>query len=765
MKSPGKSASFGHFSLQTSKLSYFFLGWILGILAGCGAQSVADLHDKTATEGFSLQETDKLFVVDCLLPGQIRKLGSQMTYQTARRPIKTTAADCEIRGGEYVAYDRSDTASALRVWLPKAQEGDADAQVNVGEIYEKGPIGIADPMIAAQWYLKAAEQGSSRAQINLGYLYEKGLGVKQDKAAAINWYRKASGLANADLQFATVLEADYQKQLEEIKEESEGYKEEAKSLREQLERTRQQLEEQKLNSRTIDEQLNNIRNKLKDELKQSKAPPRTQTDTEEVIVKPEIKTVAKKDRQNEQQIIVSQNRLADMEANLKSLETEYHANAAMISLYMNTIDEKSQQANTTQEKLYVETLREKLSDAKNALSMQGEQIKETKNALALEQQTLEKLQKLPDLMMANAGPVIEIIDPPMTLTRGEPSYQLISIEKTKEIIGKISSRSGLKSLDINQQPVQTGMDGIFKSEIAIEDTPTVVKIIAIDNQNQRSMVSFKLLAPNQETMAAVNETPVKTVSNAYPSIKFGSFHALIIGNNKYANMPTLKTSVNDAKAVNEILRMRYGYKTKLLIDANRHQIMTAFDELRQKLTDQDNLLIYYAGHGDIDKSGQSAYWLPTDAEDNNTANWLSSINITNYLNVIPAKHILVIADSCYSGALTQGSIVRLPDGMPEIKREKWLNFMVKRKARTVMTSGGEEPVLDTGGGNHSVFANALLKALKSNKGLMVDYELYSRIANQVKKSASSIGFRQVPQYSALQHAGHEGSPFFFVPKI
>jgi hypothetical protein len=114
--------------------------------------------------------------------------------------------------------------------------------------------------------------------------------------------------------------------------------------------------------------------------------------------------------------------------------------------------------------------------------------------------------------------------------------------------------------------------------------------------------------------------------------------------------------------------------------------------------------------------------------------------------------------------MSQSSIVRLPKEMPEDKREKWLNFMMNRKARTVMTSGGVQPVLDSGSGNHSIFASALLRALKANKGLMVDYELYRVTAKQVKQSASLVGFQQMPQYSALQHAGHEGSPFFFIPK-
>lgn len=83
-------------------------------------------------------------LVDCLLPGQIRRLGTRMTYLSARRSVKTTERDCGVRGGEYVLFDRSDYASALTALLPKARSGDPVAQTYVGEIYEKG-LGLASP--------------------------------------------------------------------------------------------------------------------------------------------------------------------------------------------------------------------------------------------------------------------------------------------------------------------------------------------------------------------------------------------------------------------------------------------------------------------------------------------------------------------------------------------------------------------------------------------------------------------------------------------
>jgi hypothetical protein len=131
-------------------------------------------------------DPDKLLIVDCLLPGRVQRLGRSVTYLTARRPAKLTAGDCEIRGGEYVAYDRANYTTALQVWLADAERGDPKAQTYVGEIYERGLGRAADPATAASWYQRAAAQGYARAQINLGSLYEIGLGVARDKAKAHN---------------------------------------------------------------------------------------------------------------------------------------------------------------------------------------------------------------------------------------------------------------------------------------------------------------------------------------------------------------------------------------------------------------------------------------------------------------------------------------------------------------------------------------------------------------------------------------------------
>ena len=178
------------------------LAGALLLLIACGENHAGNSSDVTASAA-SAASTDDLLPVDCLLPGQIRQLGQQATYVTRPRPIKTSAQDCRIRGGEYVAYDRADYATALKVWLPRAQEGDPEAQNTVGDIYQKGSGLAPDYTLAAAWYQKAANQGYSPAEINLGLLYEKGLGVPRDQLKALDWYRRASGLQEGQIQLAS----------------------------------------------------------------------------------------------------------------------------------------------------------------------------------------------------------------------------------------------------------------------------------------------------------------------------------------------------------------------------------------------------------------------------------------------------------------------------------------------------------------------------------------------------------------------------------
>jgi Sel1 repeat-containing protein len=92
----------------------------------------------------------------------------------------------------WTAYKRGDFATALEIWRPRATQGVAFAQLNVGIMYYSGQGVPQDYGEAAKWYRLAAEQGDATAQGNLGFMYYSGQGVPQDYGEASKWYRLAA---------------------------------------------------------------------------------------------------------------------------------------------------------------------------------------------------------------------------------------------------------------------------------------------------------------------------------------------------------------------------------------------------------------------------------------------------------------------------------------------------------------------------------------------------------------------------------------------
>jgi uncharacterized caspase-like protein len=249
------------------------------------------------------------------------------------------------------------------------------------------------------------------------------------------------------------------------------------------------------------------------------------------------------------------------------------------------------------------------------------------------------------------------------------------------------------------------------------------------------------------------QPPAPPPPPAIPDIPFGNYHALVIGNQKYRTLTPLQTAQRDALTVAWALEKHYGFKVTKLMDASRSDILLALREYRKTIGKTDNLLVYYAGHGWLDEEADAGYWLPVDAARDNDVDWVSLSAITSAVRAIPAKHVLVVADSCFAGKLTRD--IHLKRRTPG-----YLKKISQKRARVVLTSGGLEPVADTGGARgHSVFAAAFLKVLKENDGVMDGETLFSRLRRPVMLAAS-----QTPEYSDIRKAGHEGGDFLFVRK-
>ena len=325
------------------------------------------------------------------------------------------------------------------------------------------------------------------------------------------------------------------------------------------------------------------------------------------------------------------------------------------------------------------------------------------------------------------------------------------------IAGQIRDASRLIEVTIDGRPVAVGADGSFSARRGVPQGTSTITIVALDEWGNRAARSVTL---TRERFAAIAPAPVKPKTTAKPrpnpfaGIHFGRYKALVIGNNNYRDMPKLKTAVNDARAVAKLLTDDYGFDTKLLIDATRGDIFTELGRLRAKLMPDDNLLIYYAGHGVLDEIGQQGYWLPVDAENDIQTNWISNSDITTTLRAIRAKHVMVVADSCYSGTLVRAAAINIKTAAA---RRAWVSRMTTKRARTALVSGGLEPVTDQGSGGHSVFASAFLAALRENRDVMGGQSLFDTIKRPVVLNAD-----QTPQYSDIRRAGHDGGEFLFV---
>lgn len=241
--------------------------------------------------------------------------------------------------------------------------------------------------------------------------------------------------------------------------------------------------------------------------------------------------------------------------------------------------------------------------------------------------------------------------------------------------------------------------------------------------------------------------------------QIGSFYALVIGINDYhAPLPPLKTAVNDAKAVGKMLEEHYGFKVQYLLDAQatRFNILDALGKYESTLQTEDNLVIYYAGHGYLDPNTKRAYWMPYDANSKLSPNRIISDDLMNEVSDAPARHVLVISDSCYSGDLanTRSLGAGAEGGTPAV-----ILRMLGRKSRNLMASGGEETVSDAGTDGHSVFAGVLLRALEENENTMFTAStlFYAGIKDSVVGNSA-----QTPEYAVIPNSTHNGGDFVFV---
>ena len=235
---------------------------------------------------------------------------------------------------------------------------------------------------------------------------------------------------------------------------------------------------------------------------------------------------------------------------------------------------------------------------------------------------------------------------------------------------------------------------------------------------------------------------------------------MIIGIDDYNGVWTpLKNAVNDAKAVEGLISSEYNFDEIIPLyneEATRKKIIQKFEQLAAKVTKDDNVMIFYSGHGEFKQQLNKGYWVPVDAASRSTADYISNSDIQTYLNGIPSKHTLLVTDACFSGDIFRGRTNELPFE----DSEKYYKEVYKRISRAALTSGGVEPVTDGGREGHSVFTYYLLKALRENNA---KYFTAGQGFNAINIPVTNNS-EQTPVFQPIKNTGDEGGQFIFVKK-
>jgi hypothetical protein len=234
----------------------------------------------------------------------------------------------------------------------------------------------------------------------------------------------------------------------------------------------------------------------------------------------------------------------------------------------------------------------------------------------------------------------------------------------------------------------------------------------------------------------------------------GKYYALLIGVSKYTDTRlNLDHPVSDARKIKEVLTQGYDFNTEnttLLENPSRGEIFSALYKLRAKITPNDNLLIFYAGHGYWDEKIKQGYWWPRDATASDPSNWLSNSDLREQLRGISSAHTLLVSDACFSGG-----IFRTRDAGSIKSASIDYQMLYKLPSRRAITSGTLTAVPD-----RSVFVEYLLKRLGQNQEKFLPSQtLFNSIRLAIINNSATV-----PQEGVIAETGDEGGDFIFLKK-
>lgn len=260
----------------------------------------------------------------------------------------------------------------------------------------------------------------------------------------------------------------------------------------------------------------------------------------------------------------------------------------------------------------------------------------------------------------------------------------------------------------------------------------------------------------------------------------GRDYAVFFANDDYDHLTDLKNPVNDARVVAAKLKEKYGFvetrivsqkvgDTEIVKTETVDDVLNEINELKTRPFDaeKDQLLIFISGHGDFEgdlKTGEGEGFMAvkqskkTDA-DKNHLTYVSFDKLKKQINFIKCKHILLIIDSCFSGAIDD-STAKSDEGIyGEMSNAEYVATKMNLTTRKVLTAGGLTYTWDGTAGKHSPFVNAFVKSLDTmgdDDGILTTKEIYNKLEKLKKPTPRRGKFSEKDDYD---------SEFLFVSKL
>jgi len=336
------------------------------------------------------------------------------------------------------------------------------------------------------------------------------------------------------------------------------------------------------------------------------------------------------------------------------------------------------------------------------------------------------------------APDIEILSPAMLNSKVfQPVANNINLIT---IVGKAKDPGGVFEVIVNDKQASMSVEGDFTTKVFLGVGQNEIFMKATDLKQNSITKSYLIYR---------DDTIISEITSLTQA---GKYYALIIGISDYTDPLIMDLDgfpLQDAKRLAQILNDKYTFEKEtiqILLNPDRSAIQRALDNLSKTITEKDNLLIFYAGHGHYDEQSELGYWLPADAEKEYTSNWIYNDVLVANLKRIRSKHSLLISDACFSGSIFKTRSM-LEDAPVALQKKYEL------KSRKAITSGVLQTVP-----NKSVFFKYLADQLENNQDKYLSAsQLFQDIEIPVGNNSPNT-----PQFGVIRNVGDEGGDFIFI---